>query len=178
MGLDSVEFVMALEEAFGLYIPDVDAVSLTTPRKVIDYLEKRLAPAESPQCLDQMAFYSVRRAAMRVLEKPRGAFTPATRWDRIFHTKDHPRQWELVGQATGLPRWPRLRLGGSVPSDVQTIGGTARFLAAKCPSAVKGRAPTWTNAEITQVVTRLMDTELGITTFGLDDGFVDDLGVD
>src|SRR2546425_8924482 len=70
MGLDSVEFVMALEEAFGLYIPDVDAVSLTTPRKVIDYLEKRLAPAESPQCVDQMAFYSVRRAAMRVLEKP------------------------------------------------------------------------------------------------------------
>ena len=41
MGLDSVEFVMALEEAFGIYIPDVDAVGLATPRTVIDYLEKR-----------------------------------------------------------------------------------------------------------------------------------------
>jgi hypothetical protein len=178
MGLDSVEFVMALEEAFDLYIPDVDAVTLTTPRKVIDYLEKRLAPADSSPCLDQMAFYAVRRAATRVLERPRTAFTPATRWDQIFHTRDHRRQWELVGQATGLPRWPRLRLGGAIPSDVQTIGGTARFLAAKCPSAVKGQTPTWTKAEITQVVTRLVDSELGITRFGLDDEFVQDLGVD
>src|ERR1044072_8589752 len=98
MGLDSVEFVMALEEAFGLYIPDVDAVGLATPRKVIDYLEQRLVRADVPHCLDQQAFYSVRRAAMRVLEKPRAAFTPDTRWDEILPIRDHRRQWELVGQ--------------------------------------------------------------------------------
>jgi acyl carrier protein len=178
MGLDSVEFVMALEESFALYIPDADAVALTTPRKVIDYLEARLPSADSSQCLDQMAFHRVRRAAMRVLEQPRNAFAPETRWKELLREKHHRRQWELVGQATGLPRWPRLSLWGSLPSEVETVGGTARFLATKCPSAVKGEEPAWTKAEITEIVTRLMENELGITKFKLDDEFVQDLGVD
>jgi len=178
MGLDSVEFVLAIEESFGLYVPDADAVVLTTPRRLIAYLEKRLVPADSSECLDQMAFYSVRRAAVRVLERPRTAVVPTARWDEVLDAKNHRRQWELVGQATGLPKWPRLNLLGSIPADVQTIGGTARFLATTCPSAVKGKAPAWTKAEITQVVTRLMETELGITKFDLDDRFVQDLGVD
>jgi hypothetical protein len=178
MGLDAVEFVLALEESFALYIPDPDAVTLTTPRKVIDYLEKRLAPVDSPQCLDQMAFYSVRHAAMRILERPRNAFAPTTRWDQLLDSKRQRRQWALVGQATGLPKWPRLTLWGSFPSDVQTLGGTACFLATMCPSAVKGKAPAWTRVEITQVFTRLMEAELGITKFNLDDRFVQDLGVD
>lgn len=38
MGLDSVEFVMAIEEAFGLDVPDADAAQLLTPRMLIDYL--------------------------------------------------------------------------------------------------------------------------------------------
>ena len=178
MGLDSVEFVIALEQSFALYIPDADAVDLTTPRQVIEYLEKRLASGESSQCLDQMAFYSVRRAAMGILERPRGDFTPQTRWDEVLESKYRRRQWQLVGQATGLPKWPRLHFWGAIPSDVATLGGTARFLATSSAGAVKGNSPRWTKKEITQVVTRLMESELGISKFELDDRFVQDLGVD
>jgi hypothetical protein len=178
MGLDSVEFVIALEESFDLYIPDAHAVVLTTPRKVIDYLANRLTAADASQCLDQIAFYSVRRAAIQVLDRPRTALTPQARWEGILHSKHHRRQWELVGKATGLPKWPRMSLWGSFPSDLATVGGTARFLAAKCPSALKRTAPTWTKDEIAEVVTRLIAIELGITQFDLDDRFVQDLGVD
>jgi hypothetical protein len=125
-----------------------------------------------------MAFYRVRRGAMQVLARPRAAFSPQARWDSILEPKHHRRHWELVGQVTGLPKWPRLSFWESFPSDVQTIGGTARFLATTCPSALKGKGPGWTKAEITQVVTRLIETELGIARFDLDDRFVQDLGVD
>ena len=38
MGLDTVELVIAVEEKFGISIPNEDAARLYTPRLVIDYL--------------------------------------------------------------------------------------------------------------------------------------------
>jgi acyl carrier protein len=39
--LDSVELVMALEEAFDLEIPDEDAEKIRTVQDALDYLNKR-----------------------------------------------------------------------------------------------------------------------------------------
>ena len=39
--LDTVELVMALEEEFGLEIPDEDAEKISTVRTAIDYIEKK-----------------------------------------------------------------------------------------------------------------------------------------
>jgi hypothetical protein len=47
----------------------------------------------------------------------------------------------------------------------------------KCPNAMKGKSPAWTRLEITQVVTRLMADELGVTSFKMSDRFVQDLGL-
>lgn len=40
--LDSVELVMALEEEFGIEVPDDDAAKLTTVQAVIDYVNNHL----------------------------------------------------------------------------------------------------------------------------------------
>jgi len=42
MGLDIVEFVMDVEESFGISIPDDVAERFTTPRKLIDYILDRV----------------------------------------------------------------------------------------------------------------------------------------
>ncbi|MBI2957160.1 MAG: acyl carrier protein [Acidobacteria bacterium] len=39
--LDQVELVMALEEAFGIEVPDEEAEKLTTVKDVIEYIEKK-----------------------------------------------------------------------------------------------------------------------------------------
>ena len=47
--LDTVELVMALEEEFGIEIPDEDAEKITRVKEAIDYIEKhsaRSSPAE------------------------------------------------------------------------------------------------------------------------------------
>lgn len=49
MGLDSVQLVMDLEEAFGIEIPDEDAARLETPRMVLDYVAARLPPEAWPR---------------------------------------------------------------------------------------------------------------------------------
>jgi len=40
--LDTVELVMALEEEFGIEIPDEDAERLLTVGKLVDYLDQKL----------------------------------------------------------------------------------------------------------------------------------------
>ncbi len=41
--LDTVELVMAFEEAFGVEIPDDAAEKITTVKDVVDYIEKQKA---------------------------------------------------------------------------------------------------------------------------------------
>jgi len=40
--LDTVELVMALEEKFGIEIPDEDAEKMVTVKNAIDYIESKL----------------------------------------------------------------------------------------------------------------------------------------
>jgi acyl carrier protein len=44
--LDTVELVMALEEEFGLEIPDEDAEKITRVKEAIDYIEKHADKAK------------------------------------------------------------------------------------------------------------------------------------
>ena len=43
MGLDTVELVLAYEDAFDIAIPDFDAEKMITPRLVGDFVERALA---------------------------------------------------------------------------------------------------------------------------------------
>ncbi len=43
--LDTVELVMALEEEFGIEIPDEDAEKITTVSQAIEYINERRKPA-------------------------------------------------------------------------------------------------------------------------------------
>ncbi len=44
--LDTVELVMALEEEFGIEIPDEDAEKITRVKEAIDYIEKHADKAK------------------------------------------------------------------------------------------------------------------------------------
>jgi acyl carrier protein len=45
MGLDAVELALAIEETFGIDLPDADTAKLTTPRKLIDHVCARVGAA-------------------------------------------------------------------------------------------------------------------------------------
>lgn len=182
MGLDSVEFVLSLEEAFELEIPDAAASLLATPRHVIGYLATRLPVGRSAgACLSQRAFYRVRRAICTELGVPSRAVRPGTRLEELIPPAERDSRWQAVGRATGARDWPRIgcrRFFERFRSPhVERAGQAACFLAARQPWVVKGRDAEWTRAEIAQVVDLLIRAELGVEEYTLDSHFVRDLGV-
>lgn len=175
MGLDLVEFAIAIEDAFGIFISDEDAEGLVTPGLLVAYLEGRLQGGTSA-CLEQRAFYQLRKAGMQVLDRPREAFRPSTLWTDVMHSTHLPRQWELIGRATGLSPWPPLKPFLSFGTPSQTMGETARYLATTAPRALMTEGEGWSPVAIESVVRGLMAEELGVTQFQPTDRFVQDLG--
>lgn len=178
MGLDLLEFVMAVEDSFSISIPDEEATRLLTPRLLADWLEARLAPAPTATCLTERAFYVLRRAGMSTLDLPRRAFRPDTRWADLLGSGDTADRWATLRADTGVRSWPpegpRWTSG---PLD-ETVGDTASRLAAYSAASLIAPTEGWSRATIEDVISRLIRSEFGIDTFRWDDHFVRDLHVD
>ena len=126
MGLDSVELVMAFEEAFGIEIPDEDAARLETPRHVMDYVAARLPVTPSGACRTQRTFYALRRglraAGVTDVElrpgTPLGAFADRDAW---------PVLWTRARLRADRPDWPaRMPWKGFWSEGPSTLGDLAR----------------------------------------------------
>jgi hypothetical protein len=178
VGLDGVEFVLAVEEAFGISIPDDVAPSLITPKHVVDYIATRLPMGDSSACFSQRAFYRLRGAVVKAYQIPRRRVRPETPWDAILPDRGPFRSsWRHLQNAVGVPDWPRQHfLGFRLPSS-RTVGDTAEYLAQRTPHLFKEESEAWSRSEIERIVTSLIATELGIQKFDWNDSFVRDLGV-
>ena len=108
MGLDCVEFVMAVEESFGIKIEDAEAVSCTTPRKLTDLLLAKLEQINGDTCLSQRAFYRLRKAFREILATPRTMFQREAELASLIPKEGRFRTWEQIKAAVGVSVWPRL----------------------------------------------------------------------
>lgn len=178
MGLDGVEFIMAVEEAFQIAIPDEDAERMLTPGDVVTYVFGRVGSEWGDGCTEQRAFYRLRRASMKVFDQPRNAIRPVTRWDDVLPKRQRRHNWRLLHKATGTPHWPRLTPLGRVPDAVATVGGTARYLVAHGEAVFQRPAEGGSRPAVEATITRIMRDHFGITAFRWDQEFVRDLGVD
>ena len=183
MGLDIVEFVMDVESAVGLCIPNDVAPSLATPRHVIDYLHGRLPQSRETRCLSQRAFYTIRRDLKERLGLPRESLRPQTELLAVLPTRNAQAVWAEVGESLRFPRWPSVR-GGSwlarvfLHSRPRTLGDAARHVATFTPQTVKLPGEGWTWRELATVVDGLMRHHFAIREYSLDDRFVEELGLD
>jgi hypothetical protein len=180
MGLDIVEFVMEVEEAFGLRIPDDVATSLTTPRQLINYLHSRLPQSQEPRCLSQRAFYAVRRELAHQVHLPPAPLRPTTELLAVLPADNAQAAWVAVGESLGYPQWPRVRGRGWLAkiflrSRPRTLGEAARHVATYTPQAVKPSDEGWSWTEVATVVNGLMQDQLAVGEYSLDDRFVEDL---
>ncbi len=108
MGLEIVEFVMSVEEKFGIEIPDADAEKLTTPRKLVDYIMTKVKTEEERGCTTQREFHSLRRALIARHWTTRQDLKPDTPLERIVPKPDRRSVWQQLGAEIQAARWPDL----------------------------------------------------------------------
>jgi hypothetical protein len=181
MGLDGVEFVMALEESFDIAISDAEAQAMLTPRLVVEHLLKVLPVSAEGRCSEQRAFYRIRQAGMKAFALPREAFRPDVRWNDLLE-RDPAHStvaWSTLREESGFHSFPRL-LGGKIRYGFgrdRTIGETCMYVATRENSALRRPGEGWSRHDIEKVVSDLVMLELGIAEFRWDQTFRE-LGVD
>jgi hypothetical protein len=112
MGLDGVEIVMKVEEAFGIEIKNEEAEKIRTPRQLIELVATKVAVAAgTSHCATRRVFHRLRSTMMASLSLPRSVIRPEASLKKLIPRRQRRRLWRELKQRTGLTEWPELTPG-------------------------------------------------------------------
>lgn len=114
MGLVFVEVMLAVEERFGIRLPDeelaerFDTGRMRTVGDLQEMIEQKLRQQEGAWkapyvCPTSAAFYQVRRSLISAFGMPRNSIRPATRLESLLPRQGRREQWRRLGEVTALP---------------------------------------------------------------------------
>lgn len=104
MGLDGVEIVIEVEEAFGITISDQEAVGVVTVGDLYNLVERktgRMPPKNAP-CLSASTFRFVRSVALSLVGGGRSRIRPSDKLDSQFSKKVTRDQWAKFQESLSL----------------------------------------------------------------------------
>jgi acyl carrier protein len=137
MGLDTVELVMEVEEAFGITMSDEEAEKIQTVGDLYRYVLARLdrPVLTTPGCLSAAVFYRLRRQLMGRFRVERRRIRPASPLDDLIPAANRRREWQRLGECLGwrLPELTRpgwvgfVSLGLFVTWSIATIAAWGRL---------------------------------------------------
>ena len=184
MGLDGVEFVIALEDSFGVEISDPVAGGMRTPRDVIEHLLATLPTTSAGPCLSQRAFYRLRRGLQTQVGIARCEILPSTELDAVMPRDGRDDAWDRVRSEFAGSKLPASPSRSNWLRKLLSLGpvrarDAVRYAVAYSPRTLLDDQ-AWTRGQITEVVRALCEEEFGVdmTRFTLDSEFVRDMGVD
>ena len=180
MGLDLVEFVMAVEDAFSVTIDDAEAEQIQTPAGMINCIARKLNATEGAPgvCPTMRAFHRMRSAVLAVQDIPRQQVKPGTSVVALFPSRRDDEGWSGFVAASGFPRLPQPRGWFGVPQPGVTLAYLSRWVVSRHLRELKPRGEGWTRQEIRAAVRIIITLELGVVDFADEDEFVRDMGLD
>jgi hypothetical protein len=108
MGLDGVELVMSIEEAFGVTIADTEAETCVTPAALIDLVYGKLQASDERVCVSQRAFYLLRKGLTRTLGVSRRKLDLTADIRSFMAGKSEREIWDDLKTAVQARSWPAL----------------------------------------------------------------------
>jgi hypothetical protein len=184
MGLDLIEYVMAIEDAFEIAIPNEDAERLLTPRALIDYLDSRVGGSGDGPPLVQVAFYRIRAAIASELAIARNDIRPNSRVSELAPHRDATEFWHSIAsrlwvQKKELAPQHLVEWLKQMAKADQTVGRAAEHLSLLRPNAIRDRTQPWTRAQIKDLAFRHLEVVIAVDREKLTEDalFVRDLGM-
>jgi len=108
MGLDAVEIVMDIEDAFDVTLDDAEAVQIRTPRDLIDAVWRKVAHADAQGCLTQRTFNLLRAALLQAFPLKRRDVKPTTRMGDLVPKADRNQLREQLAATLRTDPFPEL----------------------------------------------------------------------
>jgi len=108
MGLDIVEFVMAVEEKFGISISDEEATKTLTVGDLKRLVRAKLEVADTAGCLTQRAFHLSRKNATAEFGVLRSNLRPETALETVVPQSTRRKSWQNFQLALGVADLPEL----------------------------------------------------------------------
>lgn len=103
---DDEEFIMRVEECFGVSIPFWELDKVETAGDLFACLRQKIAASSSGACLTAKAFYRLRRSLMDLTGRPRDSIRPDTMVEELLPKATRRQQWDALEQDLGrkLPK--------------------------------------------------------------------------
>src|SRR5262245_28224570 len=184
MGLDIVEYVMAVEDAFEVALPDDRLDTVRSPRDFAALVAECVPAADSGPCLSQRAFYRLRWAMLNRADLPRGAIKPELVLVDMLPAERPTELWAAICGELQLPKPLTLRGRHGVLAFLgmrpTTFGNAVGELVMRYPRRLLKAGEGWTASQIHAVLAQLLDREQGISpgSYSVDASYVHDLGMD
>ena len=111
MGLDSVELLMDVEEAFGIEISNLEAEQINTVQDFYDCAWKHVSNKNLSieKCYSQSVFYKIRQAIVENIKVDKASITPKTKITDIIPFENRRQIWKQLEDTLQL-KLPQLEL--------------------------------------------------------------------
>ncbi len=164
MGLEGVEMIVRVENAFQISIPDIVAARIQTPRDLIDYVSSKVLVESSKRCETQRIFYAIRKFA-----SARGSIQPSTTLAELFRLQS----WTVIREQLEIKDFEHLP-GNIFGFKLRTVRELVFWIAEENQASNK---PTiWTRESIALTIRRVISDVIGLRGFSQNAQLVRDLG--
>lgn len=178
MGLDTVEIILEIEEAFGIHIPDEVAGNMRTVQDMVDYVTGQVATVPAETCETQRVFYRLRRGFLDQIPALVDDFDLRTELRDILHKDQWMRVWTAVRRQVGEDYWPtEMPWPGILKPGPVTVRDLAYYVAFALPRPIEGQGERWTRERIALQVREIVAEYAGDIGFKRNARFVQDLHI-
>lgn len=101
MGLDFVEFIMEVEERFGISVTSEEIGKIRSVGDLISVIRSRISGAQSAICPCLTQFHRLRRFARETMDNPRLRIRPTTSLQAVLSIEERRQLWDRLPEILG-----------------------------------------------------------------------------